>query len=57
VLIITGKGERGGGALKKEAPIWLGMLAEKGLVMGFDLAPPNMGGSGAVCVRLRKKKT
>ena len=56
VLIITGKGERGEGALK-ETPIWLGMLAEKGLVMGFDLAPPNMGGSGAVCVRLRKKKT
>jgi len=57
VLIITGKGERGEGALKKETPNWLGILAEKGLVMGFDLAPPNMGGDGAVCVRLRKKKT
>ena len=56
VLIITGKGERGEGALKKATPIWLGMLAEKGLVLGFDLAPANMGGSGAVCVRLRKKK-
>jgi len=57
VLIITGKGEQGQGALKKETPIWLGMLAEQGLVMGFDFAPQNMGGSGAICVRLRKKKT
>ena len=57
VLIITGKGEQGAGTLKKQTPIWLGILAEQGLVMGFDLAPQNMGGSGAVCVRLRKKKT
>jgi len=57
VLIITGKGEQGEGTLKKQTPIWLGILAEQGLVMGFDLAPQNMGGSGAVCVRLRKKKT
>ena len=57
VLIITGKGEQGEGTLKKQTPIWLGTLAEQDLVMGFDLAPQNMGGSGAVCVRLRKKKT
>ena len=57
VLIITGKGEQGAGTLKKQTPIWLGILAEQGLVMGFDLAPQNKGGSGAVCVRLRKKKT
>ena len=57
VLIITGKGEQGEGTLKKQTPIWLGALAEQGLVMGFDFAPQNMGGSGAVCVRLRRKKT
>ena len=43
VLIITGKGEQGEGTLKKQTPIWLGALAEQGLVMGFDLAPQNMG--------------
>lgn len=56
VLIITGKGVQGEGTLKKQAPLWLGALAQQGLVLGFDHAPSNMGGSGAVCVRLRKKR-
>lgn len=56
VLIVTGKGARGEGVLRRLTPVWLNKLAMQGLVLGYDCAPDHMGGSGAVCVRLRKKR-
>jgi DNA-nicking Smr family endonuclease len=56
VLVITGKGVRGEGVLRRAVPGWLKMPPLGDIVLGFDTAQPDQGGTGALCVRLRKKR-
>ena len=55
VLVITGKGEKGQGVLRRALPDWLGRPDYAGVVVGFDAARPNHGGAGAFYVRLKKR--
>lgn len=61
VLVITGKGAAGDavmgderGVLKRVVPHWLRMADMRSIVMGFEDAGLNHGGSGALYVRLRR---
>lgn len=54
VLVITGKGARGGGVLKRQVPMWLSLPEFRELVVGFDDAAIGHGGEGALYVRVRK---
>lgn len=65
VLVITGKGgaavssglfeERG--VLRRMVPHWLRLPDLRHLVVGFDEASPQHGGSGALYVRLRRRRS
>lgn len=60
VLVITGRGEdfiihesaSRRGVLRRNVPEWLRSFRD--LVSGFEEAPPRLGGSGALFVRLRR---
>jgi DNA-nicking Smr family endonuclease len=64
VLVITGKGgaaagfglfeERG--VLRRMVPHWLRLPDLRSLVIGFEEASPQHGGSGALYVRLRRRR-
>ena len=56
VLIITGKGGRGGeaGVLRRQVPLWLALPEFRDLVIGFEAAHAAHGGEGALYVRLRR---
>jgi DNA-nicking Smr family endonuclease len=64
VLVITGKGgaaaagslfeERG--VLRRMVPHWLRLPDVRSLVIGFEEASPQHGGSGAIYVRLRRRR-
>jgi DNA-nicking Smr family endonuclease len=64
VLVITGKGgaavssglfeERG--VLRRMVPHWLRLPDLRALVIGFEEASPQHGGSGALYVRLRRRR-
>ena len=56
VLVITGKGTRGDGVLKRQVPMWLSLPEFRDLVVGFDDAAIGHGGEGALYVRVRKKR-
>jgi DNA-nicking Smr family endonuclease len=59
VLVITGKGARGGaagGVLRRMVPLWLGLPELRGLVIGFENAATGHGGEGALYVRLRRAR-
>ncbi len=57
VLIITGKGgDREQGVLRRQVPLWLEAPEFRGLVVGFDMAHAGHGGSGALYVRVRRKR-
>lgn len=66
VLVVTGKGNspsktldgegHGKGVLRRLVPDWLGMPDLRPVVMGFEQAAPHQGGSGALYVRLRKRR-
>jgi DNA-nicking Smr family endonuclease len=64
VLVITGKGgaPSGGGmfeergVLRRMVPHWLRLSDLRSLVIGFEEASPQHGGSGALYVRLRRKR-
>jgi DNA-nicking Smr family endonuclease len=64
VLIVTGKGsidpdpfgENERGVLRRLVPIWLSELQLRRQVIGFEEAPRQHGGSGALYVRLRKPR-
>jgi DNA-nicking Smr family endonuclease len=62
VLIITGKGARGGddgggrGVLKRMVPLWLRLPEFRDLIVGFDNAAANHGGDGALYVSLRRAR-
>lgn len=52
VLVITGKS----GALRREVPHWLAGAKLRRLVIGFEEAAPHHGGSGALYVRIRRRR-
>ena len=64
VLVITGKGgsasgqgpfeERG--VLRRVVPHWLRLADLRSVVLGFEEASPQHGGSGALYVRLRRRR-
>jgi len=56
VLVITGKGRPGEerGVLRRMVPLWLSSPRWRHLVVGFEEAAPNHGGSGALYVRIRR---
>ena len=63
VLVVTGKGERSradphreGGVLKRVVPHWLRELDLRTIVLGFELAGAAHGGTGALYIRLRRRK-
>jgi DNA-nicking Smr family endonuclease len=58
VLVITGKGKAGEerGVLKRMVPMWLSAARWRHLVVGFEEAAPNHGGSGALYVRIRRMR-
>jgi DNA-nicking Smr family endonuclease len=59
VLIITGKGRRGGeaGVLRRQVPLWLALPEFRDLVIGFEDAHIAHGGEGALYVRLRRRSS
>ncbi len=59
VLVITGKGDQVGGkpgVLKEAVPRWFNEMPMRQWVAGFSYAAPKDGGSGALYVRIRRKK-
>lgn len=56
VLVITGKGTRGDGVLKRQVPMWLTRPEFREFVVGFDDAAIGHGGEGALYVRVRKRR-
>ena len=59
VLVITGKGAGDGterGILKRALPQWLSTSPLRNMVLGFEIAHREHGGSGAFYVRLRRPR-
>ncbi|MEM9278490.1 MAG: Smr/MutS family protein, partial [Pseudomonadota bacterium] len=56
VLVITGKGSRGEGVLKSAVPIWLEEPHFRKITTGYHEASISHGGSGALYIRLRRKR-
>jgi DNA-nicking Smr family endonuclease len=59
VLVITGKGregEDGRGVLRQTVPAWLARPDFRDLVLGFEEAGRRHGGTGALYVRLRRRR-
>lgn len=63
VLVVTGKGERGQadpyretGVLRRVVPHWLREFDLRAIVLGFEPAGNPHGGSGALYIRLRRRK-
>ena len=56
ILVITGKGKNNSGILKKEVPKWLYDKEIKRYIISHISAPQNMGGEGAILVRIKTKK-
>lgn len=64
VLVITGKGGKPSahghfeerGVLRRMVPHWLSLPDLRSLVVGFEEASPQHGGSGALYVRLRRRR-
>lgn len=55
VLVITGKGSRGGGIIRDWAPEWLNDASLRGVVAGFSSAHRRHGGEGALYVALKRR--
>ena len=64
VLVVTGKGSRGGdplsiigapGVLRRSVPLWLALPDFRPLVIGFEEASRPHGGAGALYIRLRRR--
>lgn len=56
VLVITGKGGREGGALKRLVPLWLREAGLNPLIAAMAPAHARHGGSGAIYVYLRRRR-
>lgn len=54
ILVITGKGTAGEGILRRVVPLWLEEPEFSSIVSGIDIAPPSMGGNGALILHLRR---
>lgn len=54
VLVITGKGDRGNGVLRRQVPNWLSTADLQNIVSSYQEAHISHGGSGALYVRLRR---
>ncbi len=57
LLVITGKGLASGGILRDQVPRWLNLPPNRGRVLAFDYARPQHGGSGALSVLLKRRRT
>ena len=55
LLIITGKGFNNKGVLKEEVPKWLNDKFLKKYLVQFNHAPKNLGGEGALLVKIKNK--
>jgi DNA-nicking Smr family endonuclease len=55
VLVITGKGSRGDGVLRRQTPEWLAEPALREVVAGISEAHRRHGGEGALYVALKRK--
>jgi len=55
ILVITGKGQNNSGALKKELPNWLCEKEISNYIISYMHAPQNLGGEGAVLIRVKNK--
>nr|WP_205598206.1 Smr/MutS family protein [Caulobacter sp. 17J65-9] len=55
VLVITGKGSRGGGIIRDWAPTWLADASLRDVVAGVSQAHGRHGGEGALYVALKRK--
>ncbi len=55
ILVITGKGARGDGVLRREVPDWLAQSPLREIVAGLSEAHPKRGGAGALYVVLRRQ--
>jgi DNA-nicking Smr family endonuclease len=56
ILVITGKGKNNSGILKKEVPRWLYDKEIKKYIISHFSAPKNLGGEGAILIRIKTKK-
>ncbi len=56
VLVVTGKGNRGGGVLKAQVPRWLNQPPLRQHILGFSFARPHHGGDGALYVLVRRRR-
>ena len=56
LLIITGKGARGEGLLRRKVPEWLKDYPLKPHILAISQASPKDGGGGALYVRLRRAR-
>jgi DNA-nicking Smr family endonuclease len=57
LLVVTGKGTRGEGVLKRSLPYWLGDDAIAPNILTFDGAKAKDGGSGAWYILLKRQRT
>ena len=57
VLVITGKGLASGGVLRDQVPRWLNLPPNRARVLAFDYARQQHGGSGALYVLLKRRRT
>jgi DNA-nicking Smr family endonuclease len=56
VLVITGKGTRGGGVLREAVPRWLNEQPNRERLLAFAWAQPKDGGGGALYLLLRRAR-
>jgi DNA-nicking Smr family endonuclease len=56
VLVITGKGARGGGVLREAVPRWLNEAPNRQRLLAFTWAQPKDGGAGALYLLLRRAR-
>ncbi|MDB5446322.1 MAG: hypothetical protein JWQ97_1639, partial [Phenylobacterium sp.] len=56
VLVITGKGVKGDGVLRRRAPEWLAAPHLTEIVAGISEAGRRHGGEGALYVALKRKR-
>jgi DNA-nicking Smr family endonuclease len=59
VIVVTGKGKAFSdepGVLKRLTPLWLRAPELRALVLGFEEAQRHHGGTGALYVRLRRRR-
>lgn len=56
LLVITGKGTRGEGVLRRDVPQWLNDAPLRGQILSYSHAQPRDGGKGALYVLLKRRR-